>query len=87
MRCSLNNCHIQRSGQNNRRISNEGAVLDMLRKLPGAVVDTVDWVQLSGRQQVDKVAATDVLVGMHGAGLAHIQYSHDDIVLVELHSK
>lgn len=62
-------------------------MLDLLRKLPGAVVEAVDWVQLSGEQQVAKVAAADVLVGMHGAGLTHIQYSHDDIVLVELHAK
>ena len=40
---------------------------------------------MSGSEQVAKAAAADVLIGMHGAGLAHIQYAHDDIVLVELH--
>jgi capsular polysaccharide biosynthesis protein len=76
---------IQSRGQKNRRISNENEVVELLRALPGATHELIDWVELSGRDQVSKVVAADVLVGMHGAGLTHIQYAHDEIVLVELH--
>jgi hypothetical protein len=76
---------VSRKGQNNRRITNEDAVIELLHTLPGTSVEVIDWVQMSGREQVAKAAAADVLIGMHGAGLAHIQYAHNDIVLVELH--
>jgi capsular polysaccharide biosynthesis protein len=76
---------FQSRGQRNRRISNENEVVDFLRALPGATLELIDWVELSGKDQVTKIAAADVLVGMHGAGLTHIQYAHDEIVLVELH--
>ena len=43
-------------------------------------------MELGGREQAIKAARADVFVGMHGAGLTHIQYAHEDMVLVELHA-
>ena len=59
--------------------------MELLQKLPGTTCELIDWSELSGREQVAKAARADVLVGMHGAGLTHIQYAHDG-VLVELHA-
>ena len=60
-------------------------MIELLNSLPGTRCEVVDWVEMSGSEQVAKAAAADVLIGIDGAGLAHIQYAHDDIVLVELH--
>jgi hypothetical protein len=68
------------------RILNEDEVIELLKKLPGTTHEVVDWAELSGREQAIKAARADVFVGMHGAGLTHIQYAHEDAVLVELHA-
>jgi protein O-GlcNAc transferase len=81
----LDYCNIQSRGQNNRRISNENEIVELLQKLPGTTYELVDWIELSGSGQVAKAASADVLIGMHGAGLTHMQYMHDGAVIVELH--
>ena len=80
----MNFCNIQRRG-NRGRIFNENAVMELLRKLPETTCELVDCAELSGKEQVAKAARADIIVGMHGAGLTHIQYAHD-LVLVELHA-
>jgi hypothetical protein len=65
---------------------NEDEVIELFKKLPGTTHEVVDWAELSGREQATKAARADVFVGMHGAGLTHIQYAHEDAVLVELHA-
>jgi capsular polysaccharide biosynthesis protein len=65
---------------------NEDQVIELLKKLPGTTHEVVDWAELSGREQAIKAARADIFVGMHGAGLTHIQYAHEDAVLVELHA-
>ena len=67
-------------------ILNENEVIELLKKLPGTTHEVIDWVELGGREQAIKAARADVFVGMHGAGLTHIQYAHEDMVLVELHA-
>lgn len=62
-----------------RQVSNEDEVLAKLGHdggrtvfgARGAVVERVDFVHFTYKQQVQKVAETDVLVGMHGAALTH----------------
>lgn len=56
-----------------RMMDNEQAVLEGLTRELGAdtLVVMVDLAQLSFVQQLELVARTDLLVGLHGAGLAH----------------
>jgi hypothetical protein len=81
----INNFNVLGRG-NRGRILNENEVIQLLQKLPGITHELIDWVELSGKEQALKASRADVLVGMHGAGLTHIQYAHDDMVLVELHA-
>ena len=68
------------------RITNENEVVKLFEKFPSITHEVVDWVNLGGKEQALKASRADVLVGMHGAGLTHIQYGHEDMVLVELHA-
>jgi hypothetical protein len=54
-----------------RRLTNEDAILAALRSLPDVTVDAVDMATLPLAEQIAKSATTDILVGAHGAALAH----------------
>ena len=60
------------SGHVNRKISNEQELLDTLLSRYGNFnISGLQLDLLSMRDQLDLVVRTDILVGMHGAGLSH----------------
>ena len=68
----------------NRQIANEGRVLASLRAIRGAIVTRRDFACVPPREQLAAVAATDVLVAMHGAALTHALFLPEGAAVVEI---
>jgi glycoprotein 2-beta-D-xylosyltransferase len=74
------------SGMIRRKIANEGQLLDGVRRShPDFVVRGVQIDSLPLASQLQAIADTDVLIGMHGAGLAHVMFMPAHGALVELY--
>jgi len=72
-------------GKVSRKISNEVELLHYVSlNMPEASVDGIQIDQLSMQQQLQHIADTDVLVGMHGAGLSHVTFLPQWAAVVEL---
>lgn len=70
-----------------RRILNEDELLAAARKLPGLSVRRVHFSHATEfRHQIEVMANTDVLIGMHGAGLTHVLFQPDWAVLFEIYN-
>ncbi len=55
-----------------RRIANEAGLVEAVQQVfPFARVEAVDLESLGLREQLERIAKTDLLIGMHGAGLTH----------------
>ncbi|KAL6777349.1 hypothetical protein ACKKBF_B21175 [Auxenochlorella protothecoides x Auxenochlorella symbiontica] len=83
----------RRPGQGRRRVArqlaNEEELVDALRALDGlegraVAVHLLDLAGLALEQQLARIAQTDLLVGMHGAGLAHALLARPGTALLEL---
>lgn len=57
-----------------RQVTNEPELMDALNAMPDVSAQLVDFVHLKFEEQLAMVANTDVLIGMHGAALAHAVY-------------
>ena len=64
--------HLGRMRTPARRIANEEAMEAALLALGGVQVRRVEFSALSWRAQMELVASSDLLLGMHGAGLTHL---------------
>lgn len=72
-------------GKLSRKISNEAELLRYVStNMPEAIVDGVQIDRLQMQQQLQLIADTDVLVGMHGAGLSHVMFLPRWAAVVEL---
>jgi len=68
-----------------RGLDNENEVKEALsRRLPGFHLQVVDLAKLSFAEQVKVVQQTQVLVGIHGAGLTHVVLLPDGAGVVEI---
>ncbi|CAN8004720.1 unnamed protein product [Ixodes pacificus] len=68
-----------------RRIVNEQEAIAAARTLPGVRVRLVDFGHSTDfMHQLEVTANTDVLIGMHGAGLTHVLFQPDWGVLFEI---
>ncbi|KFH40592.1 EGF domain-specific O-linked N-acetylglucosamine transferase-like protein [Hapsidospora chrysogenum ATCC 11550] len=74
--------YIQRT--NTRKLLNETEHIDSLRGIPHISLEVVDFEKLTFPRQLDVVRRTDVLVGVHGAGLAHMLFLRPGSVIVEI---
>jgi len=73
------------TGKVSRIISNEVELLRYVTaELPDASVNASQIDQLNMQQQLQRIAETDVLVGMHGAGLSHAIFLPHWAAVVEL---
>lgn len=64
-----------KEGKVSRKIKNENELIDTVKMdYPNALVKGVQFDQLSFKQQLEIVSATDILIAMHGAGLAHVLF-------------
>lgn len=72
-------------GTKHRRILNEQELVSAAEAIPGVLVQRVEFSHATNfRHQVEVMAHTDVLVGMHGAGLTHVLFQPDWAVLFEI---
>lgn len=72
-------------GTKHRRILNEKELLAAAEKLPEVLVQRVEFSYATDfHHQVEVMANTDVLIGMHGAGLTHVLFQPDWAVLFEI---
>jgi len=73
------------AGKVSRKISNEVELLHYVSlNMPEATVDAVQIDKLNMQQQLQRISDTDVLVGMHGAGLSHAVFLPHWAAVIEL---
>lgn len=76
----LNLLYINRTGR--RKLEGAGALLKSVEeKYPNVNVSSVDFDLLSVPEQLELVQRTDILVGLHGAGLTHIMFMSQGAVV------
>jgi len=68
-----------------RQLQNEQQLVDELKKRhPSAQVEQVDFAKLTFPEQILAASSADIMVGMHGSGLAHCMFMQEDGVLIEI---
>lgn len=68
-----------------RQLTNEQELVDRLKQShPAVEVEQVDFAQLSFEQQILKAGSADIMIGMHGSGLAHCMFMPEDGILIEI---
>lgn len=67
-----------------RQFRSEEALAAALSSIPGVVVQVVDLAELTVEEQVQVAARTEILIGAHGAGLAHCFAMAEHGALVEI---
>nr|XP_018910304.1 PREDICTED: EGF domain-specific O-linked N-acetylglucosamine transferase isoform X1 [Bemisia tabaci] len=70
-----------------RKVLNEDALLSSLRKNPRYFVQKVVFTHLTDfKTQLEVIRNSDVLIGMHGAGLTHLLFLPDWAAVFELYN-
>lgn len=68
-----------------RRLLDQDSHLAALRAhIPHLKVQSIDFATLSFAEQIKAVRGTDILVGVHGAGLTHAMFLPESAVVVEI---
>ncbi|KAK2143165.1 hypothetical protein LSH36_872g02025 [Paralvinella palmiformis] len=76
------------SGRITRKIANEKELLSHIRgAYPSHTVQGIQIDKLSMKEQLSLVTSTDIMIGMHGAGLTHALFLPNKAALVELFPK
>ena len=71
--------------QKTRRLSSSTDLLEALQaEFPAAIIQSVDFAELSIRDQVQMASRTDILIGVHGAGLTHAMFMPQGSCIVEI---
>ncbi|KAH6667896.1 hypothetical protein B0J14DRAFT_675974 [Halenospora varia] len=74
---------INRTGS--RQLTNQDSLLEALRqKFPHITLNVVDFAGIPLRTQIQTARNSDVLVGVHGAGLTHAMFMREDTAVVEI---
>ena len=68
-----------------RVLANEEEVRNLLKKGNMVDVNVVDFSHMDFKDQLRLIRNTNVMVGVHGAGLMHIMFAAEEAVLVEIH--
>ena len=68
-----------------RKFKNENEILSEVKSvLSGHTVTSVVLEQMSMKDQLDVFANTDILIGMHGAGMAHVMFLPPHAAIFEM---
>ncbi len=70
-----------------RQVSNEEELVTAIKAIGDVEVELVDLVHLTAHKQLARIAATDVLVGMHGAALTYAVHMSPGAGVVEMWPK
>ncbi len=76
--------YISRRNASRRRVINEASVTDLLKKYNYQITT---WERFCFRDQVTLASESDVLIGLHGAGLTNIMFMSSGTYLLELRVK
>jgi hypothetical protein len=68
-----------------RILDNEDEVINLLHKGNMINVNVVDTAKMTFREQLTIIRSTNILVGVHGAGLMLIMFAADEAILIEIH--
>eukprot|EP01038_Epipyxis_sp_PR26KG_P005446 gene5446-7539_t len=68
-----------------RVLTNEEAVISVLKQGNMMNLNVVDTAKMSYYEQLKLIRGTNVLVGVHGAGLMFIMFAAEEAILVEIH--
>ena len=68
-----------------RDSANQDDVVKLLRSGTMIDVNVVDMNTISFYEQLKIVRNTNIIVGVHGAGLMHIMFSAEEAILIEIH--
>ena len=68
-----------------RILANEKEVMDVLREGNMINVRSVDLAELSFRDQLAAVRSSNIIIGVHGAGLMNIMFAAEEAILLEIH--
>lgn len=80
---SLTLTFIDRTGS--RKLQNQGRLLHLIAlRHTNVFINIIDFARLTFREQVRTVRLTDILVGVHGAGLTHTIFLQPESAVVEL---
>ena len=71
-------------GRRRNKISNEDELLALARAATDVNVSAVNLERLSFKEQLRVIRSTNILIGMHGAGLSHAVFLPEEAVVVEL---
>lgn len=73
------------NGNTGRKIFNEAELVDgLMKEFPGACVKAVVMETLPMKLQLDAIRQTDLLIGMHGAGMSHVVFLPKHAAILEL---
>ena len=80
---SLNLTFIDR--KNKRKLVNQDLYIERLKsELPHVNIKVVDFAKLAFKEQLRIVQSTDILIGVHGAGLTHEMFLQPGSTVVEI---
>lgn len=79
--------YVQRSHNRQFKSDCEKELINKIRALPNVELSIVDFAPISFREQVQIVANTDVLLGVHGNGLSHALLLPEGAALIEIFPK
>lgn len=73
-------------GRIGRTVINEDEIVDVLYEEFGQVlrIRVIDFARLPIFEQIELVSQTDILMGVHGAGLAHLLFTPKHAVTIEI---
>jgi hypothetical protein len=68
-----------------RTLANEDALVHILTKRhKNVAVEQVDFARLSFRDQIHKASTADIMIGVHGSGLAHCLFMPPEGIVMEI---
>jgi EGF domain-specific O-GlcNAc transferase len=68
-----------------RRLIDQDALLQLAKSdIPHIHIQSIDFAAISFKEQIQIIRDTDILVGVHGAGLAHIMWMKPGSAVVEI---
>lgn len=68
-----------------RVLANEQEVVNVLKEGNMMNFQVIDGGAMSFRKQLEIIRSTNILVGVHGAGLMNIMFAADEAILIEVH--
>lgn len=70
--------------RHNRKIKNEKDVLNIFKNKFNTEIEEIDFSEMSFEEQMKKSNSSDLLIGVHGAGLTNLMFMQPDAKIFEI---